>query len=125
MKKIAALEETTRERAATVKSGSAVFSVLPQQRFISAAEEFWVQIHAIGWSLLQSPSKSNHECVQGNSKERFELFPNKLVFSVSVSIKIMILTRHFLIRRAFREKCIFTDYNERVFVFDLIYLIKH
>ncbi len=36
----------------------------------------------------------------------------------------MILTHHLLIRRAFREKCIFMDYNERVFVFDLIYFIK-
>ncbi len=32
--------------------------------------------------------------------------------------QMKILTRHLLIRRAFREKCIFTDYNERVFVFD-------
>ncbi len=48
MKKIAALVETTRDRAAaTVKNGSTVFSVLQQQRAISAAEEFCVQIHAI------------------------------------------------------------------------------
>ncbi len=48
MKKIAALVETTRDRAAaTVKKGSTVFSVLQQQRAISAAEEFCVQIHAI------------------------------------------------------------------------------
>ncbi len=40
MKKIAALVETTRDRAAaTVKSGSMVFSVR-QQRAVSAAEEF-------------------------------------------------------------------------------------
>ncbi len=40
MKKIAALVETTRDRAAAaVKSGSSVFSV-PQQRAVSAAEEF-------------------------------------------------------------------------------------
>ncbi len=32
--------------------------------------------------------------------------------------------RHLLIRRAFREKGIFTDYNVRVFVFDLIYFVK-
>ncbi len=36
-------------------------------------------------------------------------------------MKMTILTRHLLIRRAFREKSIFTDYdyNERVFVFNL------
>ncbi len=52
----------------------------------------------------------------GNSKEIFELFTNKLVFSVAkMKNQIMILT-HLLIRLAFREKCIFTDYNERVFV---------
>ncbi len=46
MKKIAALVETTPDRAAAaVKSGSTVFSV--QQRAVSAAEEFCVQIHAI------------------------------------------------------------------------------
>ncbi len=60
----------------------------------------------------------------GNSKEIFELFTNKLVFSVAkMKNQIMILT-HLLIRLAFREKCIFTDYNERVFVFDLIYFVK-
>ncbi len=34
----------------------------------------------------------------------------------------MILTRHLLIRRAFRDNCFFTeyDYNESVFVFNLI-----
>ncbi len=47
MKKIAALVETTQDRAATVKSGSTVFSVQQQQRAVSAAEEFCVQIHAI------------------------------------------------------------------------------
>ncbi len=48
MKKIAALVETTRDRAAAaVKSGSTVFSVPQQQRAVSAAEEFCVQIHAI------------------------------------------------------------------------------
>ncbi len=41
MKKIAALVETTGDRAAaTVKSGSTVFSVPQQQRAVSAAEEF-------------------------------------------------------------------------------------
>ncbi len=41
MKKIAALVETTRDRAAAaVKSGSMVFSVLQQRRAVSAAEEF-------------------------------------------------------------------------------------
>ncbi len=48
MKKIAALVETTPDRAAAaVKSGSTVFSVQQQQRAVSAAEEFCVQIHAI------------------------------------------------------------------------------
>ncbi len=46
MKKIAALVETTRDRAAT-ESGSTVFSVQQQQRAVSADEEFCVQIHAI------------------------------------------------------------------------------
>ncbi len=43
-----------------------------------------------------------------------------------MKMKMMILTRRLLIRRAFREKCIFTDYdyNERVFVFDLIYSLS-
>ncbi len=40
MKKIAALVETTGDRAATVKSVSTVFSVQQQQRAVSAAEEF-------------------------------------------------------------------------------------
>ncbi len=35
-------------------------------------------------------------------------------------MKLPILTRHLLIRRAFREKCIFTDYDYN----DLFYLIK-
>ncbi len=43
--KIAALVETTPDRAAAaVKSGSTVFSVKQQQRAVSAAEEFCVQI---------------------------------------------------------------------------------
>ncbi len=43
-----------------------------------------LQIHAI--KLAIKPSKSNyHECVRGNSKEIFELFTNKLGFSMSVS----------------------------------------
>ncbi len=41
-----------------------VFSVQQQQRAVSAAEEFCVQIHAI--KLAINPSKSNyHECVRG------------------------------------------------------------
>ncbi len=47
MKKIAALVETTRDHAAVTESGSTVFSVQQQQRAVSAAEEFCVQIHAI------------------------------------------------------------------------------
>ncbi len=37
----------TRDRAMTVKSGSAVFSVPQQQQAVSTVEEFGVQIHAI------------------------------------------------------------------------------
>ncbi len=104
-------------------------SVPQQQRAVSTAEEFCVQMHAIDCSLLQSPSKSNyHKCVRGNSKEIFLLFTNKLVYSVSVlQMKMMILTRtrHLLIIVYMpREKCIFTDYYERVFVFDFIYFVK-
>ncbi len=84
MKKIAALVETARDRAAAaVKSGSTVFSVQQQQRAVSAAEEFCVQIHAI--KLAIKPQQViNMNVSGGNSKEIFELFTNKLVFSVSV-----------------------------------------
>ncbi len=103
MKKIAALVETTGDRAAAaVKSGSTVFSV-PQQQ---------------NKACHKAPAKVITMSVSGgNSKQIFELFTNKLVFSVPVS-------QRWRIRRAFREKCIFTDYNERVFVFDLIYVVK-
>ncbi len=48
MKEIAMLVETTGDRAAaTAESGSTVFSVQQQQRAVSAAEEFCVQIQAI------------------------------------------------------------------------------
>ncbi len=40
MKKIAALVETTRDRAAATESGSMVFRVPQQQSAVSAAEEF-------------------------------------------------------------------------------------
>ncbi len=86
MKKIAALVETTRDRAAAaVKSGSTVFSVPQQQR----------ACRQCSWRVL--PSNSNKACLKapakvitmnvsrGNSKEIFELFTYKLVFSVSVS----------------------------------------
>ncbi len=36
----------------------------------------------------------------------------------------LILTRHLLIRRTFREKCIFTDYNERVFLLLLLFSLS-
>ncbi len=41
-------------------------------------------------------------------------------------MKMMILIRYLLIRRAYREKCITAyDYNEKKgFQFDLIYLVK-
>ncbi len=80
MKKIAALVETTPDRAAAaVKSSSTVFSVPQQQRAVSAAEEFCIQIN-------KAPAKVITMNVSGgNSKEIFELFTNKLVFSVSVS----------------------------------------
>ncbi len=40
MKKIAALVETTRDRAAVTVKSVSVFSVQQQQRAVSAAEEF-------------------------------------------------------------------------------------
>ncbi len=82
MKKIAALMETTGDRAATVKSGSTVFRV-PQQQRASA------QLNS---SASNTPNKACHKAPAkvitmnvsgGNSKEIFELFTNKLVFSVS------------------------------------------
>ncbi len=63
----------------------------------------------------------------GNSKEIFELFTNKLCFLCQCRKDEESdddPDSHLLIRLAFREKCIFTDYNERVFVFDLIYFVK-
>ncbi len=52
LKKIAALVESTRDRAAAaVKSGSTVFSVQQQQRAVSLAEEFCIQKHAIKLAL--------------------------------------------------------------------------
>ncbi len=49
------------------------------------------------------------------------LAPPMLINCFCVSVAKMknqmkILTHHLLIRHAFREKCIFMDYNERVFV---------
>ncbi len=85
MKKIAALVETTRDRAAAaVKSGSTVFSVLQQQqRAVSAAEEFCFKY--TNKACHKAPAKVITMNVSGgNSKEIFELFTNKLVFSVSV-----------------------------------------
>ncbi len=84
MKKIAVLVETTRDHAATVKSGSTVFRAPQQQRVPSA-------------QLKSSASNARNACCKapakvitmnvlgGNSKEIFELFTNKLVFSKSVS----------------------------------------
>ncbi len=43
----ASVETTPDRAAAAVKSGSTVFSVQQQQRAVSAAEEFCIQIHAI------------------------------------------------------------------------------
>ncbi len=84
MKKIAALVETTGDRATAVKSGSTVFSVQQQQRAVSADEEFCVQIR--NKACHKAPAKVITMNVSGgNSKEIFELFTNKLVFSVSVS----------------------------------------
>ncbi len=84
MKKIVALVETTRDRAATtVKSGSTVFRVPQQQRAVSAAEEFCFKYS--NKACLKAPAKIITMNVSGgNSKEIFELFTNKLVFSVSV-----------------------------------------
>ncbi len=78
MKKIAALEETTQDRTATVKSGSTVFSV-PQQSVRMRSNTHNQACH-------KAPAKVITMNVSGgDSKEIFELFTNKLVFSVSVS----------------------------------------
>ncbi len=90
MKKIAALVETTRHRAAAaVKSGSTVFRVPQQQRAVSAAES--------NKACHKAPAKVITMNVSGgNSKEIFELFTNKLVFSVSVSQRWRIRWRSWL-----------------------------
>ncbi len=84
MKKIAALVETRGDRVATVKSGSTLFRVPQQQRAVSTAEEFCVQIHPIKLAIKAPAKVITMNVSGGNSKEIFELFTNKLVFSVSV-----------------------------------------
>ncbi len=85
MKKIAALVETTRDRAAAaVKSGSTVFSVQQQQRASAQLNSSASNTHSK--ACHKAPAKViNMNVSGGNSKEIFELFTNKLVFSVSVS----------------------------------------
>ncbi len=85
LKKIAALVETTPDRAAAaVKSGSTVFSVQQQQRAVSAPEV--LHSNTFNKACHKAPEKViNMNVSEGNSKEIFELFTNKLVFSVSVS----------------------------------------
>ncbi len=69
MKKIAALVKTTRDRVATVKSGSTVFSVLQQQRAVSAAEEFCIQIH--NKACHKAPAKVITMNVSGEIVKRY------------------------------------------------------
>ncbi len=86
MKKIAALVETTRDRVATVKSVSTVFSVLQQHRVPSAQLKSSAS-NTHNKACHKAPAKVITMNVSGgNSKEIFELFTNKLVFSVSVSV---------------------------------------
>ncbi len=78
MKKIAVLVETTGVRAAaTVKSGSTVFSVPPQQRAVCTAEEFCVQIHAI--KLVEPQQYGAHNMTK---LFKFELCKFELLTSV-------------------------------------------
>ncbi len=84
MKKIAALVETTPDHAAaTVKNGSTVFSVQQQQRAVSKLKSSASNTH--NKACHKAPAQVITMNVSGgNSKEIFELFTNKLVFSVSV-----------------------------------------
>ncbi len=85
MKKIAALVETTGDgAAAAVKSVSTVFSVQQQQR--ASAQLKSSASNTRNKACHKAPEKViNMNVSGGNSKEIFELFTNKLVFSVSVS----------------------------------------
>ncbi len=83
MKKIAALVETTGDcAAAAVKSGWTVFSVPQQQRAVSKLKSS--ASNTCNKACHKAPAKVITMNVSGgNSKEIFELFTNKLVFSVS------------------------------------------
>ncbi len=72
--------ETTPDRAAAaVKSGSTVFSVQQQQ----SRQRSWRVLHSN--TRNKAPAKViNMNVSEGNSKEIFELFNTKLVFSVPV-----------------------------------------
>ncbi len=97
MKKIAALVETTQDRAVTVKSGLMVFRFPQQQRVPSA------QLKS---SVFKSKSITMN--VSGEKVRIYIFIIYKLIifFCVSVAkIKNMILTRYLLIRCAFRKKC--------------------
>ncbi len=67
--KIAALVETTGDRAMTVKSGSMVFSFPQQQRAVSTAEEFCVQIHVIKLAVKPLQNIITMNVSEGNSKD--------------------------------------------------------
>ncbi len=85
MKKIAALVETTGDRVATVRSGSTVFRVPQQQREPSAQLKSSAS-NTRNKACHKAPAKVITMNVSGgNSKEIFNFFTNKLVFSVSVS----------------------------------------
>ncbi len=83
MKKIAALVETTGDcAAAAVKSIWTVFSVPQQQRAVSKLKSS--ASNTRNKACHKAPAKVITMNVSGgNSKEIFELFTNKLVFSVS------------------------------------------
>ncbi len=94
MKKIAALVETTRDRAAaTDRSVSTVFRVPQQQREPSAQLKSSAS-NTCNKACHKAPAKVITMSVSGgNSKEIFELFTNKLVFSVAkMKNQMMILT---------------------------------
>ncbi len=66
--------------------------------------------------LKLAPAKVTINVSGEYSKEIFELF-------IVTKMKLKILIPHLLIGRFFRNKCIFTDYNEKVFVLVINYFV--
>ncbi len=95
MKKIAALVETTRDPVAAVKSGSTcLVSCCSRER-----QRSWRVLcsNTCNKACHKAPAKViTMNVSEGNSKEIFELFTNKLVFSVSVSQRWRIRWRSWL-----------------------------